>query len=215
MNKLRATIFVAIVGLAAAPLGLRAQACLGNTAAAGHGYVAGSAGFTSGSWVATGVVGGNLDNPVAVQGYVDHTFVNQSDLAFTGFGGTVAVKVPMQSSKASVCPVGTLGYEWLSNKAGSTLGEHDLIAGAGLAAGIPLPTSSAVTVAPFGSVLGMLDRNTFDVTASTSSSHTTTFFNLDGGLAVGNAHVFASGDVSIVTLSGANPVFTFGLGVGI
>lgn len=201
------------LALAAGVRGLEAQACLGNGARSGQGYLTGEASFTDGAWALGGDLGVNARGPVSAEASFTHTMIDNSDVAVSAVGGTLAAD--FGSGGLSVCPLAFGGYQWLSNKGELSefdVGADGIFVGGGLGLGGRLEGETGLAFLPAVAALVVHDRATVSV-GDLSVTGTDTYGSFVGGFLVGKGHVYPGASVSITTQDEADPVFSVGLNI--
>lgn len=205
------TWVLAFALILAYPAQAAAQACLANGAAPGQGHASAAASFTDGAWALGGTLGSNLEGAPALQANVTHTFVDNTDATTTAVGGTAAADVA-PSATASVCPVASVSYQWLSDDAGTDLDADGVALGGGLAIGAELGSdNSAISFIPQATGAVVHDRATVSA-GGVSETDSETYGSFSGALMVAGESVYAGPSASITTLEGSDPVFSITLG---
>ncbi|MGH7541742.1 MAG: hypothetical protein ACRELC_12155 [Gemmatimonadota bacterium] len=211
------TMSAVIAALCAVALGARdvaAQACLGNGALDGQGYLSGRASFTDGAWAPGGSLGYNAPGPITVEAGVDHTLFDNVDIATTAVSGALAVEIPNLS--VSICPTVGVAYQWLSNEGeleGLGVDADGVVVGGGLVLGgrIESPGSDFAFI-PRASANVVHNRATFSA-GGESVTGSDTYGVFGGGVTLAVGNFFFGPSASISTLDGADPVFGAQLGV--
>lgn len=192
------------------PSGVAAQACLANGAAPGQGFAGVGASFTDGAWAPGANIGANTNGPFAVQADVDHTLFDNSDAAITSVSGTAAAEVPAEN--LSICPVGSVGYQWLSNEGEfEGLDIDGVVLAGGMALGVDVRTEDGFRFIPRASAAVAHSRATISVgEVSGTGSDTYGAFGLE--TMIGGESVYGGPAVSFTTVEGSDPVFSAALG---
>lgn len=207
MRRFATALAVTALGLAAGQL--NAQACLGNGAFGGQGYLTGAASFTDGAWALSGDLGVNTTGPISGQIGFGHSMLDNSDVAVSSVGGTLAAEI--EGLDVSVCPLGFGGYQWLSSEGELTGVDADgIFVGGGLGIGGRIESESGFAFIPAVGASVVHDRATFSF-EGVSVTGTDTYGSFAGGFLVGKGHIYLAPAVSITTQDEADPVFTAGL----
>lgn len=192
------------------PSGVAAQACLGNVAAPGQGFAAVGASFTDGAWGPGASIGANTDGPLAVQAGVGHTLFDNSDAAVTSVSGTAAGEVPAEN--VSICPAGSVAYQWLSNEGElEGLDADGVVLEGGMAVGVDVRTEDGLRFIPRASAAVVHNRATVSV-GDVSGTGSETYGAFALGMMLGGNTVYGGPSVSFTTLENSDPVFSGALG---
>lgn len=207
MSYLKLSILAAVL-LAAVPSSLAAQACTGNHAVHGQGFISGNATFTEGANGFGGSVGGFTNGPIFVAAGYSRVNFDNSDIAANGVD--VALGAELDGPDFSLCPVVGFGYAWFSNfPFGVDVDGFEF--DGGIAIGKSFGESTLFTPHASASVIHVRASASFEGESATESETGGAFA---AGFSLGSSDFYGGPTVSITTLDGgSDPVFSIGLGV--
>lgn len=213
-HRLNPVLYLLCLSLAALglPSGAAAQACLANGAAPGQGFAGVGASFTDGAWGPGANIGANTSGPLAVRAGVGHTLFDDSDIAATSVSGTAAAEVPAEN--VSICPAGSVAYQWLSNKGeleGLDVDADGVVLQGGMALGVDVQTEDGFRFIPQGTASVVHNRATISV-GGVSDTESETYGAFSLGMMLGGNTVYGGPGVSFTTLDNSDPVFSASLG---
>ena len=197
----------AILLVAAAPSSLAAQACTGNHAVHGQGFIDASVSFTEGATGFGGSVGGFTNGPIFVAGSYTRLDFDNSDLAANGI--SAAFGAELAGPEVSVCPAFSVGYGWFSNVPfGIDINEWDF--SGGLLIGKSFGESTLFTPHASAAVIHVRITASLDGESDTESDTGGIFA---AGFSLGTNDFYGGPSVSITTFAGSDPVFSITAGV--
>lgn len=205
--KLCRFLIVAVLLVVAIPSSLAAQACTGNHAQHGQGFVSADALFTEGATGFGASVGSFTNGPIFVAGSYSRIDFDNSDLAANAIN--VGLGAEVAGPGLSVCPAFSIGYGWFSNVPfGIDLNEWDF--SGGLLIGQSFGESVLFTPHASAGVIHARITASLDGESETESETAGIFA---AGFSLGSDDFYGGPSVSISTFDGSDPIFSITAGV--
>lgn len=206
MKKLTICIVVCVL-MAAVPSSLAAQACTGNHAVHGQGFIDASVSFTEDATGFGGSVGGFTNGPIFVAGSYTRLDFDDSDLAANGVG--LGLGAELAGPNLSVCPAFAVGYSWFSNVPfGIDINAWDFSGGFLIGKSF----GEALLFTPHASAAVIHIRATASLEGE-NETESDTGGQFAAGFNLGSNSFYGGPTVSITTFEGSDPVFSISAGV--
>ena len=206
---------LAALCLAAIPLAVNAQGCIGTPSRDGDYAVAANLGIASGAKSYGVEVSRNMLGPLTIGAAYAMTDFDNTSTNGNSFGGGVAWELTMPG--ASMCPTARIMYSRVHESTfGGEATVNQIVVPLGFGIGKSFPASPGLSLLLFGEPKFLYIRSSVDASAgglgSFSASGSNNEVGADLGLRLTSATFYAGASMSFTTIDNSDPVF--GLIVG-